>query len=95
MIIQFIIGVQAPALNVLSLLRMIPLIFQRDFDLRPLLDSALRIANAERTDHEQDAVDGLPRRHRDRTACLRRIVNFSQELHTYAWTTPAGVGGRK
>ena len=51
---------------------MIPLSFLRDVGLRPLLDSALRNGYAERTVHQQDAVDGLPRRHRGRTVCLRQ-----------------------
>ena len=75
MSIQSIIGGQALALNVV---RRIPPIFQRDVRLRPLLDSALRNGDAERTVHQQDAVDGLPRRHRGRTACLRRIDRISQ-----------------
>ena len=70
MSIQSIIGGQAPALNVLS---MIPPIFQRDVGLRPLLATALGLDDAERSSHQQDAVDGLPRRHRYRTACLTRI----------------------
>ena len=85
MSIQSIIGGQAPALNVL---RRIPPIFQRDVGLRPLLDSALRNGDAERTVHQQDAVDGLPRRHRGRTACLRRIGSFSQILTAYVKKTP-------
>ena len=75
MSIQSIIGGQARALKVLS---MIPPILQRDVGLRPLLDSALRNGDAERTVHQQDAVDGLPRRHRGRTDCLRqKRHNFS------------------
>ena len=62
---------------------MIPPILQRDVGLRPLLDSALRNGDAERTVHQQDAVDGLPRRHRGRTACLRRIDRISQIWNTY------------
>ena len=64
MSIQSIIGGQALALNVLS---MIPPIFQRDVGLRPLLAHTLRLAKAESMSHQQDAVDGLPRRHRGRT----------------------------
>ncbi len=82
MSIQSIIGGQARALNVLS---MIPPILQRDVGLRPLLDSALRNGDAERTVHQQDAVDGLPRRHRGRTACLRRIDRISQIWNTLGW----------
>ena len=85
LIIQSIIGGQALALNVLS---MIPPIFQRDVGLRPLLATALGLDDAERSSHQQDAVDGLPRRHRGRTACLRRIGSFSQILTSYVWTTP-------
>ena len=85
MSIQSIIGGQALALNVL---RRIPPIFQRDVRLRPLLDSALRNGDAERTVHQQDAVDGLPRRHRGRTACLRKSGLDSQTYTTYRWTTP-------
>ena len=85
MSIQSIIGGQARALNVLS---MIPPILQRDVGLSFDLDrswtvvSALRIGDAERTVHQQDAVDGLPRRHRGRTACLRRIDRISQIWNT-------------
>ena len=39
-------------------------------------EMTLRNGDAERTVHQQDAVDGLPRRHRGRTACLRRIGPF-------------------
>ena len=67
---QSIIGGQALALNVV---RRIPPIFQRDFGSRPLLATALDLGDAERSSHQQDAVDGLPRRHRYRTACLTRI----------------------
>ena len=67
---------------------MIPLSFLRDVGLRPLLDSALRNGYAERTVHQQDAVDGLPRRHRGRTACLRKSGLDSQTYTTYRWTTP-------
>lgn len=59
-------------------MRRIPLSFLRDVGLQPLLDSALRNGHAERTVHQQDAVDGLPRRHRGRTDCLRqKRQNFS------------------
>ena len=85
MSIQSIIGGQALALNVL---RMIPPIFQRDVGLRPLLAHTLRLAKAESMSHQQDAVDGLPRRHRGRTACLGRIGSFSQILTSYVWNTP-------
>ena len=85
MSIQSIIGGQAPALNVLS---MIPPIFQRDVGLRPLLAHTLRLAKAESMSHQQDAVDGLPRRHRGRTACLGRIGSFSQILTSYVWNAP-------
>ena len=42
----------------------------------------LQLLDAERTVHQQDAVDGLPRRHRGRTACLRRIDRISQIWNT-------------
>jgi len=87
MSIQSIIGGQALALNVL---RRIPPIFQRDVRLRPLLDSALRNGDAERTVHQQDAVDGLPRRGigvGQRVPCLGRIGSFSQILTSYVWNT--------
>ena len=62
--------------------------FQRDVGLRPLLATALGLDDAERSSHQQDAVDGLPRRHRGRTACRRRIGSFSQILTSYVWNTP-------
>ena len=70
MSIQSIIGGQALALNTGLC---VPPIFQRDVGLGPLLACALGLSNAEGTSHQQDAVDGLPRRHRYRTACLTRI----------------------
>ena len=70
MSIQSIIGGQALALNTGLC---VPPIFQRDVGLRPLLATALGLDDAERSSHQQDAVDGLPRRHRYRTACLTRI----------------------
>ena len=91
MSIQSIIGGQAPALNVLS---MIPPIFQRDVGSRPLLATALDLGDAERRSYLWDAVDGLPRRHRGRTACLRRIGSFSQILTSYVWNTPSGTAVR-
>ena len=67
---------------------LVPAALQRVVGLRPLLDSALRNGDAERTVHHQHALDGLPRRHRGRTACLGRIDPFSQFSTTYAWTPP-------
>ena len=64
---------------------MIPLSFLRDVGLRPLLDSALRNGYAERTVHQQDAVDGLPRRHRGRTVCLR------QKRHSFSDSRNLGL----
>ena len=64
MSIQSIIGGQALALNTGLC---VPPIFQRDVGLGPLLACALGLSNAEGTSHQQDAVDGLPRRHRGRT----------------------------
>ena len=43
---------------------------------------------AHRTVHHQHALDGLPPRHWDRGAELRRIDAFSQFTATYAWTPP-------
>ena len=96
MSIQSIISEQAPALNVL---RRIPPNLQRDVGLRPLPAHTLRLAKAESMSHLWDAVDGLPRRHRGRTAYLRRIVSFSAFFPScrsfdkiYFWKNSEGLG---
>ena len=72
-----------------KLLSSVPLVLDKIERWRPLLDRTLGLSCAERSDHRQRSADGRSRRHRYRTACLGRIVGFSQFTTTYAWTLPA------
>jgi hypothetical protein len=63
-----------------------------DRDRSCVLDRTLGLSYAERSVHRQRSADGRSSRDRYRTACLRRIVGFSQFTATYAWTLPDCLG---
>ena len=78
-----------------TLLSFVPLQLDHFERSRPLLDRTLGLSYAERSVCRQRSVDGRSSRDRYRTACLRRIVGFSQFSATYAWTLPLPVPRRR
>ena len=76
-----------------TLLSFVPLQLDHFERSRPLLDRTLGLSYAERSVCRQRSADGRSSRDRYRTACLRRIVGFSQFSATYAWTLPDVVAG--
>ena len=77
-----------------TLLSFVPLQLDHVDRLRPLLDRTLGLSYAERSVRRQRSADGQSSRNRYRTACLGRIVGFSQIWPTYACGGPSLPCGR-